>query len=173
MAFEVSNTGFSRIDPLFAEGFNTHKDEYHNIGMLTTPYQGKRFGSSGDYGPPQATKYYTDYNRNYPYVLDADFHPAQYLPTRGCSPCCESNYPDFVPSNYFSPQIQYPFGHAKPINRYLSRPNSGTVNAYIPKKKTIKEGYSGNKEMNFDKLPVANHGLKNTNNFYPFGENLY
>lgn len=173
MAYEVSKTGYSKIDPLFAPGYNPAEGKYHNVGMLTTPYQGKKFGSSGDYGPPQATKYYTDYNRNYPYVLDADFHPAQYIPTRGCSPCCKSDYPDFVPTNSFSPQIQYPFGHAQPVNKYRYRPNSGTVNAYLPERKLVKEGFSQNEEKNFDKLAIANYGLKNTNNFYPFGKNLY
>ena len=139
MAFEVSKTGYNQIDPLFAPGYNPEEGEYHNIGQLETPYQGKKYGSSGDYGPPQATTYYTDNNRNYPYVLDSNFRAESYLPTQRCcfkipgySPCYESKYPNsFIPSNYFSPKIKYPFGHATPINKYSSRPNSGTPRAYF------------------------------------------
>ena len=183
MAFEISKTGYSQIEPLFAHGYNPEQGEYHNIGQLQTPYQGKKFNSAGDYGPPQATRYYTDYNRNYPYILDADFRASGYIPGQGCcfkkpgySPCYEASYPEvFIPSNYFSPKLQYPFGHTPPVNKYSSRPNSGTVKAYIPERKSARENYSAKvlEKGNFDKLAMANNGLRNTNNFYPFGKNLY
>jgi len=185
MAFEISKSGYSQIDPLFAQGFNPEQGKYHNIGQLQTPYQGKRFGSSGDYGPPQRTKYYTDYNRNYPYVLDANFNAREYLPGEGCcfrkvgySPCYENKYPNiFIPPNYFSPQLQHPSGHARPIN--------DRADEYISKQQTTRERYPGrslsdsdklfrkgrNRE-DFRKLIVAYPEMKGGKNFYPF-DNRY
>lgn len=186
MAFEQSKTGYSQIDPTFAPGYNPNLHKYHNIGQLQTPYQGKPFGVGGDYGPVQKTRYYTDYNRNYPYVLDPDFRAASYLPTEGqCFkypgyfPCYESKYPEvFVPPNYFSPDLQHPSGHAQPVNKYSSRPNTGTVKAYLPERKNVKEGYSNSSEINqrpntFRKLMVSYPGITGGKDFFPFGQNRY
>lgn len=120
MAFEVSNTGYRQIDPTFLPGY-PYEEKYHNIGQLQTPYQGKRMGKLGDYGPPQATRYYTPWNPTYPYVLDKDFQASEYLPGNGCcyghpgySPCYEAEYPSkYIPGDYFAPQVTLPKGHVQ------------------------------------------------------------
>jgi hypothetical protein len=122
MAFESASTGYQQIEPTFAPGY-PYENRYHNLGQLTTPYQGKRMGVGGDYAPPQRTRYYTSHNPTYPYVLDANFHAEEYLPTeKGCCfsrpgyfSCYNPSYPDvYVPSNYFAPQLQHPSGKAPP-----------------------------------------------------------
>jgi len=184
MAFEVSRTGYTQLDPTFSPGY-PYPNKYHNIGQLQTPYEGKRFGTGGDYGPPQKTVYYTEYNRNYPYVMDADFRPVGYLPTEGCcfghpgySPCYEGQYPDrFVSPNYFAPRLQHPSGHAEPINKHRARINSGNVLAY--EKPVEKEGYDrvslgehkggygSSRTTNYRRLRVAHKPLIGANHFYP------
>ncbi len=127
MAFEVSKTGYQQISYTFLPGYGQSVN-YHNIGQLQTPYQGKMFNQGGDYAPPQRTRYYTDYNPTYPYVLDRDFRATQYLPDNGCcferpgySPCYNYEYPSsFTPPNYFSPKINFPTGHSKPEHLYGS-----------------------------------------------------
>lgn len=121
MAFEVPKTGYQQIAPTFNPGY-PYPEKYHNIGQLTTPYQGKKFGKGGDYGPPQRTKYYNVWNPTYPYVLDKDFRATSYLPTEGCCyqcpgyfPCKETQYPEkYIPERYFAPYISSPKGHAEP-----------------------------------------------------------
>ena len=121
MAFRNPSSNYQQIDPLFAQGY-PYPNKYHNVGQLQTPYQGKRLGVGGDYGPPQRTKYYTVDNPVYPYVLDKDFRAEEYLPTEGCLfghpgyfPCYESEYPkNFVAPNYFSPKVYTPRGHITP-----------------------------------------------------------
>ena len=134
MAFEVAKTGYQQISPTFNPGYPYEK-RYHNVGQLMTPYQGKPFGTGGDYGPPQSTRYYTVENPNYPYVMDSQLHATQYIPGNGCcyppnpsySPCVETQYPDkYIPGNYFSPQIHVQSGLSDPIDPYPARPVSGT-----------------------------------------------
>lgn len=122
MAFEIARTGYGQISPTTARGY-PYPNTYHNIGQLQTPYQGKQFGVGGDYGPPQATVYYTPQNPTYPYVMDNEFRSVGYLPTE----CCGSlpgfrypgyfrgynpNYPDtFALPNYFTPTFPKPSTH--------------------------------------------------------------
>lgn len=63
------NKKYEQLSPTFMDGYS-YPQRYVNLGQLSTPYIGKRYGIGGDYGPPQATMYYTDYNRNYPYPMD-------------------------------------------------------------------------------------------------------
>lgn len=183
MAFEVSKTGYQQIDPPFGGGY-PYPNRYHNIGQLQTPYQGKKFGQGGDYGPPQRTRYYTDQNPTYPYVLDRDFHAGDYLPTEGCCferpgyfPCYEDKYPEqFIPPDYFSPRIRFPSGHAQPIREFASRPFSGSVAAFAPNDVPIsssefsdypiRENYSNSSVLK--RLRVAHNPLEDSKNFYPF-----
>lgn len=181
MAFEVSKTGYQQIDPTFNPGY-AYENRYHNVGQLQTPYQGKKFGMGGDYGPPQRTQYYTADNPNYPYVLDADFHAEQYLPTEGrCFerpgyfPCYEDQYPQkYVPPDYFAPKLRHPSGHANPVDKYSARMYSGTATAFDrsehPTEPPLREYYAGlgAEPVNYRRLRVAHKGLVNANNFYPF-----
>lgn len=172
MAFQVSRTGYNQIDPTFLPGRLNIKQQYHNVGQLMTPYQGKRFGVSGDYGPPQQTVYYNDRNRTYPYVMDSNFRAEQYLPGAGCmfghpgySAAYEPQYPEqFVAPNYFSPQTRYPTGHAKPTS--FSKTD---YSAYLPET-NIREGYTYNGVSSGissnEKLRVAYKGMRGGKNFY-------
>ena len=137
--------------PTFLPGYH-YPNKYHNIGQLRTPYIGKKFGTVGDYAPPQRKPYYTPYNRNYPYVMDSDFHAVGYLPTerscyrcnKGYFPCRESKYPEeFIPPDYFSPHTRYPEGHAPRV--------SGEIE-------------------NYKRLAVGYPSLKNARNFPPFNK---
>lgn len=188
MAFEVSKTGYQQIDPSFGPGY-PYPNKYHNVGQLQTPYQGKRFGQGGDYGPPQRTRYYTPQNPNYPYVLDKDFRAEEYLPTEGrCFdqpgyfPCYESKYPQsFTPPDYFSPRVNYPTGHVLPVDQYGARMHSGMLMAFAPQDHPIvppsdpdvpvRENYgSAQNDGVFDRrrLRVAHKSLVGSKDFYPF-----
>jgi hypothetical protein len=138
MAFEVSKTGYQQIDPVFTPGY-PYKNEYHNVGQLMTPYQGKKFGVLGDYGIPQKTAYYNVWNPTYPYPLDKALEPVGYIPgdaccysgddsrlreSKTCSQPCEnlkSGYSPctgstkYIPGQYFAtPPVSVPYGHAEP-----------------------------------------------------------
>lgn len=121
--FEVAKSGYAQIDPSINPG-RPYDERYHNLGQLMTPYEGKGRGTVGDYGPPQATVYYTQNNRNYPYPLDSDSRPGVYIPMSGtCAfgrpgffKTYEPDYPDvYVPENYFSPARRHPTGHTRNV----------------------------------------------------------
>nr|QBK86522.1 MAG: hypothetical protein LCMAC102_03170 [Marseillevirus LCMAC102] len=176
MAFEVPKTGYQQIDPTFLPGY-AYKAEYHNVGQLQTPYQGKFFGQNGDYAPPQRTRYYTVQNPTYPYVMDSDFRAEQYLPTEGrCYdhpgyfPCYETKYPEyFVPPNYFAPQIRHPAGHALPIDEDEARKYSGSVMEFDPADHPTEPfEYGSTSPTSYKKLRVAHKSLENNKNYFPF-----
>ncbi len=129
MAFEVSKKGYQQINPTINPGY-PYEMKYHSIGQLQTPYVGKLFGQGGDYGPPQATVYYTQQNRNYPYVLDSEFRPTQYLPTEypmfqypGYFASYNPAYPDeWIVPNYFTPNPSHIGGHYVSPNGKQSLP---------------------------------------------------
>jgi len=123
MAFEIARKTVPQIEPNFSIGY-PYEPKYHNVGQLQTPYIGKLFGTGGDYAPPQATVYYTPNNRTYPYPLDKDARPAQFIPEVACtSPLPNFKYPgyfwaynpqypdNFVPPNYFPPNPSRIGGH--------------------------------------------------------------
>jgi len=172
MAFRVSKTGYQQIDPTFSPGY-PYANNYHNVGQLTTPYEGKRFGSGGDYGPVQNTAYYNVWNPNYPYVLDKDFRANSYLPTEGqCfdrpgySPCYENRYPDiYIPEAYFTPSsVHAPSGHATP-NQFQGR------RTFCQEKKDIdysnyswnplREHYGSGNTSDYTSLPMTYKRLGN------------
>lgn len=171
MAFEISKSGYEQIDPTFLPGYE-YPNKYHNVGQLMTPYQGKKMSVLGDYAPPQATKYYSNNNRNYPYVLDRNFRASSYLPTEGCCfghpgycPCYEGQYPGkYIPSNYFNPKRRREFGHAKPINEFGTRLYSGMLKAYDP------DIFPTVEKENYEKMRVANDSYHNYKNYYPFNK---
>jgi hypothetical protein len=122
MPFEVPKNRNKMLSTLFPQGYDNQKNKYHNIGTLSTPYANKPRSSMGDYGPPQNTVYYTDYNRNYPYDLDNSSAIYNSNDGSGCNPGqpqgYNSNYPDkFITSNYFAPRIYKPTGHVNSINK--------------------------------------------------------
>lgn len=57
MAYQVRREDYwaTHKHPTFMPGRNTMTQKYHNVGQLKTPYKGKRFGCSGDYGPVQTS----------------------------------------------------------------------------------------------------------------------
>jgi len=128
-----------------------YEKNYHNLGQLRTPYQGKNFGKGGDYGPIQNKDYYTVWNRNYPYPLDKDLKGLVYLPTegqcykqKGYFPCTETKYPDFyIPGNYYE-NCMYEL--------------DGTPNC--------------RENFRYEKLRNANNQYSGTKNFYPFPHSL-
>lgn len=182
MAYQDPAKPYQQLHPTFTPGYH-YQDQYHNIGQLKTPYIGKWFGQEGDYAPPQRTRYYTPQNPTYPYVLDKDFNPTQFLPTEGSCygkagyfPCYENQYPDFyIPSSYFSPYTRYPRGHqpSRPrfdvsTNEVDSDPGGEYIHPYFTLRENYgKEGTPEHTEV-YKKLPVAHPGLKGSQNFYPF-----
>jgi len=108
MAFSTSRKGYQQIDPSINPGY-PYERKYHNIGQLRTPYSGKPYGTGGDYGPVQSTRYYNPYNRSAETVLDRDFHPAEYLPGFGVG--CTQFGGGYVPENYFQFRGQTSFGN--------------------------------------------------------------
>ena len=132
MAFEAARQGYRQISPTFLPGY-PYPDRYHNLGQLQTPYEGKKFGQSGDYGPPQDTEYYNVWNPNYPYVLDKDFRASSFIPGNescfpgqpGYSPCYNHQYPEeYIPGNYFEQKSVWPTPvHAPPPVQYGGLPN--------------------------------------------------
>lgn len=184
MAFEANRQSlpggvYQQIDPTFMPGY-PYPFEYHNMGQLKTPYEGKKMGKVGDYGPVQATNYYNVWNSNYPYPLDRDSRSTLYLPTEGaCSckngaringyfPCYNAQYPDFYipPTQFFSPPIsglRLPTGHVQPLDQDGAHIYSGTVQQYPPGKE-----YYGNAptDMNlYTRLRATFPALRNTNDF--------
>jgi hypothetical protein len=121
-AFQTSTTGYQQIDPTTLTG-RPYDIKYHNVGQLMTPYEGKPGGTVGDYGPPQSTRYFTDYNSNYPYPLDSQSRPGVYIPMPGSGECGPFQHPGFfetynpsypghyIASNYFAPQRIIERGH--------------------------------------------------------------
>lgn len=65
-------------------GSGAFSTSYHNMGQRQTPYQGKPFGSGGDYGPRQTPEFYTFNNNNYPYPLDRIVRKMTYIPGETC-----------------------------------------------------------------------------------------
>jgi len=170
MAFEVSKTAYHQIDPSLAYGY-PYESRYHNVGQLQTPYQGKLPGQLGDYGVPQATKYYNPWNPVYPYVMDANFRPVGYLPTEGCIPgfqcpgyfpAYESQYPDvFVAPDYFSPEVRVIKGYTQPTPR---PPTTITRSAVGPT--FASTGACENKEgFDYVKLRNSYRGIAGSKNF--------
>lgn len=116
MSYPTPKEFFNDVPSTFISGYNTHTQQYHNIGQLQTPYMGKGW-KLGDYGPPQATIYYRDNNRHYPYPLDRDSMPSQGIPQMQpkCFPCSynsaatdcrKASYPTrYIPEKYFYPQV--------------------------------------------------------------------
>jgi hypothetical protein len=185
MAFETSSSGYIQIQPTFLPGY-PYENTYHNVGQLTTPYQGKKLGTSGDYGPPQKTRYYTANNPTYPYVLDANFRAEEYIPTQGCcfsrpgyAPCYEDKYPDkYVPEQYFAPHLRHPTGHATPdpnFGKNLYTDMVIPVDPYPPKREYYggAQSYGGSNTVNYRNIIVAQTALRNDKTFYPFGNQRY
>lgn len=159
------------FDLTFMNGY-PYENKYHNVGQLQTPYKNKYFGTGGDYGPPQATHYYTHENSNYPYVLDEDFRPEEYLPTEGLPyskdeagnlvfntknlpyrRCYENNHPQYyVPGNYFSSRWKTTLD-VDPTKNYANNTSRGYC------------ACPGGKRENYMKLPVANEVISMPKNF--------
>lgn len=113
----TSERAYDQIDPTFLPGYK-YEVLYNNIGQLKTPFEGKRMGQSGDYGPVQATTYYTVDNRNYPYPLFSNMNRCQYVVDNDYSEttCKKDSYPrKYIPEDYFHPRITHPSGHIRNV----------------------------------------------------------
>ena len=193
MAFDVKRSTGEIFDTTFMQGY-PYPAKYHNMGQLMTPYEGKRMGQSGDYGPPQSTTYYTPDNSSYPYPLDKFSNNTMYLPGASCC-CYNDQYPDgYIPGNYFGPAMDYPdmkkVRTAQNFNTFPTgtRPNFHLREGTYPSDESKREGYGGrgNDEGSYNqrgynetgmflyrRLPVAPEpDLTNSNHFPPFN-NFY
>ena len=149
-----------------------------------TPYDGKKMGQGGDYGPPQSTTYYTPDNPVYPYPLDRDFNNDIHLPG---APCCTYNpdYPwTYVPGNYFATDDDYPdMGKVRSAPRFNIFPSGDPPDFHMREGKypssrgyNKKEGYSGrSRSGKFPnrRLPTTPGPRLNNGNFYPPFNNFY
>jgi len=162
--------GDKQISPTFMTGY-PYPQNYHNMGQLQTPYQGKLYGVQGDYGPVQNAPYYTPQNPNYPYVLDKDFRASSFLPTEGCM----FGHPGYFES--YETQYPPPFGggYAPPESFYRLQP------VYIPRSSHAKpvdskvyhfpydrDDYPERFNQIYTKLPETYPVLHQSNDFPPF-----
>ncbi len=152
MAFQENKRSYHQLEPSFMPGYYpssvSRRGIYHNMGQLKTPYYGKDPGTHGDYAPPQRTRYYTHQNPNYPYPLDKDHRPAQYVPEWGP--------PGYLPAH----KPEYP--------HFYLRPNFFAPDLGIPS--SSKENYERADTTHLFKLPTFSRGLGNSRNFYPFNK---
>ncbi len=201
MAFETQKQSGFMIDPSFMEGY-PYKNKYHNVGQLMTPYEGKKMGVGGDYGPPQGTTYYSLENPVYPYPLDKDFNDSICLHSM-VGHCKIPKYPwTYIPGNYFAPQDNYPNMKKVKTRQGFNTYPLGThpdfhmrgvypFSEYTQKdytQRSIQEKYggrskddrtygsSGNPETGmflYRRLPVASGPDSPNSNYYPPFDNFY
>lgn len=186
MAFEIARKTVTQIEPNFSVGY-PYETRYHNVGQLQAPYVGKIFGMGGDYGPPQATVYYTPNNRTYPYVLDKDFRPEQFIPeVTYTSPLPNFQYPGyfwgynpqypdtFVPPNYFTPNPSRIGGHyVSPLGKQSLPPTTITRSPVgPPAKRTNKSDFMKTAEEVFPGLKQETPFESNANAMVGPGSSL-
>ena len=183
MAFEIASPGSVQIDPTFAEG-KPYPAKYHNVGQLMTPYEGKKMGQGGDYGPPQSTTYYSLENPVYPYPLDEYSYSSMCLP-KMCYPDYPPKYPwTYVPGNYFVTQENYPDMGKVRTRQSFNTHLLGTVPSYHMNNgnsNSKKERYGGrdsrkyaeNDAFLYRRLPTTPGPSISNANYYPPFNNFY
>jgi len=186
MAFQAASSGSQQIDPTFAEG-KPYPAKYHNMGQLMTPYEGKKMGQGGDYGPPQSTTYYSLENPVYPYPLDEHMYSSMCLP-KMCYPenPLDYNYHwTYVPGNYFLTQDNFPDMKKVRTRQDFNTHLLGTIPNYhidegksnrLESRKEMYGGsrkYIGNDAHLYRRLPTAPGPNIPNANYYPPFNNFY